>query len=86
MAKVVIYNASILTLDDHDNFHFPGVVETEGDVITKVYSGKPSDELLNDPSVPLLDGTDRLVMPGFVDLHFHTSVAKVREAVHIGYC
>lgn len=78
MVRTIIYNASILTLDVADSFYYPGTVEIEDDRIIKVYSGKPDDETLNDPSAFLLDGTDKLVMPGLVDLHFHTSVAKVR--------
>ncbi|TPX06984.1 uncharacterized protein E0L32_011129 [Thyridium curvatum] len=76
MVRTIIYNASILTLDVADSFYYPGTVEIENDRIIKVYSGKPGDETLNDPSAVLLDGTDKLVMPGLVDLHFHTSVAK----------
>lgn len=77
MTRTVIYNASVLTLDDEDRFYFPGTVEIEGDRILRIHAGSPSDEVRQDPSVTLIDGTDKLVMPGFVDLHFHTSVAKV---------
>lgn len=77
MARIVIYNATILTLDDADSFYYPGTVEIEDDRISKVYSGNPGDDILGDSSITLLDGTDKLVMPGLVDLHFHTSVAKV---------
>jgi 5-methylthioadenosine/S-adenosylhomocysteine deaminase len=77
MAKIVIHNTSVLTLDDNDTFFYPGTVEIEGDCITKVYAGHPSEDVKADPSVTLIDGTDKLVMPGLVDLHFHTSVAKV---------
>ncbi|OKL59467.1 hypothetical protein UA08_05321 [Talaromyces atroroseus] len=76
MSRIVIYNASILTLDEDDNFYYPGSVEIENDRIVKIYSGNPTDEVLSDPSITLLDGTDKLIMPGLVDLHFHTSVAK----------
>ncbi|KAJ9156014.1 N-ethylammeline chlorohydrolase [Pleurostoma richardsiae] len=76
MTRIVIFNTTVLTLDDEDSFYYPGTVEIENDRITKVYSGEPSNGILSDPSVTLLDGTDKLVMPGFVDLHFHTSVAK----------
>ncbi|KAF7555340.1 hypothetical protein G7Z17_g2262 [Cylindrodendrum hubeiense] len=76
MTRTIIYNTTILTLDEDDSFYYPGTVEIEDDRITKVYSGNPSEELLAASFVTLLDGTDKLVMPGFVDLHFHTSVAK----------
>lgn len=77
MSRLIIYNASILTLDDHDTFYYPGTVEIEGQFISKVYAGNPVQSLRDDPSITFLDGTDKLVMPGLVDLHFHTSVAKV---------
>jgi 5-methylthioadenosine/S-adenosylhomocysteine deaminase len=80
MARTIIYGASILTLDDEDSFYYPGTVEIEGDCIAKIYHGYPSDEVLSDPSITTIDGTNKLVMPGFVDLHFHTSVAKVRPS------
>jgi 5-methylthioadenosine/S-adenosylhomocysteine deaminase len=78
MTRIVIYNATILTLDGNDTFYYPGTVEIEDDRITAVYEGSPSAALLHDASVTVMDGTDKLVMPGFVDLHFHTSVAKVK--------
>ncbi|KAI9729209.1 MAG: hypothetical protein M1834_007001 [Cirrosporium novae-zelandiae] len=75
MSRVVIYNATILTLDDKDVFYYPGTIEIEDDRITKIYEGRPSDEVLKRVD-STIDGTDKLVMPGLVDLHFHTSVAK----------
>lgn len=81
MNKIVIHNTSILTLDYDDQFFYPGTVEIEDDRITKVYGGDPDAETLNDASITVIDGTDRLVMPGFVNLHFHTSVAKVRPLI-----
>ncbi|EXJ86684.1 hypothetical protein A1O3_03637 [Capronia epimyces CBS 606.96] len=76
MSRIIIYNTSILTLDDEDTFYYPGTIEIQGDCISKIYKGHPDAELLSDASILVLDGTDKLVMPGLVDLHFHTSVAK----------
>lgn len=78
MSKIIIYNATVLTLDEEDSFFYPGTVEIAGDRIAKVYNGSPSAELEDDPSITFIDGTDKLIMPGLVDLHFHTSVAKVK--------
>ncbi|KAH6891167.1 n-ethylammeline chlorohydrolase [Thelonectria olida] len=64
MERIIIYNTTILTLDDDDSFYYPGTVEIEGDRITSIYHGSPSNELLNDSTVTLLDGTDKL---GFGD-------------------
>lgn len=72
---LTIRNATVLTLDDEDSFFYPGTVIVDGDRIQKVYAGDPTTEDLRRGGFTL-DGTDTLVMPGFVDLHFHTSVAK----------
>ncbi|KKY26283.1 putative guanine a catabolic enzyme of the guanine salvage pathway [Phaeomoniella chlamydospora] len=75
MSRTIIHNATILTLDEDDKFYYPGTIEMENDLISKVYSGNPSEEGLKAASL-VIDGTDKLVMPGLVDLHFHTSAAK----------
>lgn len=76
MVRTVIYNASVLALDEDDTFHYPGTVEFEDDRISKIYGGSPS---VDNPSTDVIwvDGTDKLIMPGLIDLHFHTSIAKV---------
>lgn len=73
--SIIIHNATILTLDDNDSFYYPGTVEIKDDRIVRVYAGDP-DPGFDDASTTVIDGTDKLVMPGLVDLHFHTSVAK----------
>lgn len=78
MTRIVIQNATILTLDDQDTFFYPGIIEIRDDKIFSIrdYSaGIAIDEYGGETSI--IDGTDKLVMPGLVDLHFHTSVAKV---------
>ncbi|KAL1614726.1 hypothetical protein SLS56_012025 [Neofusicoccum ribis] len=74
MSRIVIRNASVLTLNDKDTFLFPGTVVIENDLITDVFEGEK--DLDGDIPTTEIDGTDKLVMPGLVDLHFHTSVAK----------
>lgn len=74
--SVIIRNATVLTLDDDDTFFYPGTVEIQHDRISRVYAGNPDPETEYDATTVVIDGTDKLVMPGFVDLHFHTSVAK----------
>lgn len=79
MPRIIVQNATVLTLDEADNCYYPGFVEIrEGEIHglgawsrnheTSTYAGE----------TVILDGTEKLVMPGLVDLHFHTSVAKVR--------
>lgn len=79
MTRIIIQNATILTLDDLDTFFFPGSIEIIDDKITAISDqaeGNASHSLTDQDTI-IIDGTDKLVMPGMVDLHFHTSVAKV---------
>jgi 5-methylthioadenosine/S-adenosylhomocysteine deaminase len=80
MTRILIKNATILTLDEDDTFLFPGTLEIRGNEIFDIRetAADPSaqdDEYSGDTEV--IDGTDKLILPGFVDLHFHTSIAKV---------
>ena len=78
MARIIVQNTSVLTLDDCDTFYYPGFVEVRKDVVYKIGSWSPG--MVYEPfdgETVILDGSDKLVMPGLVDLHFHTSVAKV---------
>lgn len=78
MSRIIITNSSILTLDESDTFYYPGFIEIRDDMIYRVGEW-PLDQSLEDfnGETTILDGRDKLVMPGLVDLHFHTSVAKV---------
>lgn len=79
--RITIQNATILTLDDSDTFYYPGAIEILDDKIVDIYQWPRSEDDTYENSsaenVIIVDGTDKLVMPGLVDLHFHTSVAKV---------
>lgn len=79
MSRILIQNVTILTLDDEDTFLYPGEIEIRNDTIFRLREWSP-DLVIEDyeGETTIIDGTDKLVMPGLVDLHFHTSVAKVR--------
>ncbi|KAH9905024.1 n-ethylammeline chlorohydrolase [Xylariomycetidae sp. FL2044] len=77
MHRIVVAKATILTLDDKDTFFYPGFIEIRDDRIHAIGNGTPdfsSDGYTG--TTEIIDGTDKLVMPGFVDLHFHTSIGK----------
>ncbi|KAH6702843.1 n-ethylammeline chlorohydrolase [Leptodontidium sp. MPI-SDFR-AT-0119] len=77
MGRIIIQNVTIHTLDDVDSFYYPGSIEIRDDKIFSVGTFSPDATLGYFPGeTTIIDGTDKLVMPGFVDLHFHTSVAK----------
>ena len=78
MTRIIIENATILTLDDVDTFYFPGRLEIRDDKIYDIRDWTDSGFAEEyDSKTIRIDGTDKLDMPGFVDLHFHTAVAKV---------
>ncbi|KAI4601605.1 hypothetical protein KJ359_011736 [Pestalotiopsis sp. 9143b] len=77
MGRIIIKNATVLTLDSQDSFFYPGYVEIRDDRIWKVGQWSDDTDLNEDDGEALvIDGQNKLIMPGMVDLHFHTSIAK----------
>lgn len=74
-SRLIIRNASVLSLDNSNNFYYPATVVVEDDVISSI-SEREQQTWHDDAPTTIIDGTDKLLMPGLVDLHFHTSVAK----------
>lgn len=74
-SRIIIRNVSVLSLDDNDNFYYPATVVIEDNVISSISEHQQSISTDESPAT-VIDGTDKLLMPGLVDLHFHTSVAK----------
>ena len=72
--RTIIDKGIIVTVNDENQIHFGGHVVLEGDRITAVGVDPFSGEIgLNDR---VIDATDCIVMPGLVDLHYHTALAK----------
>jgi 5-methylthioadenosine/S-adenosylhomocysteine deaminase len=69
---LVIQNGTVLTVDDQDTVHFGGHMVIDGDRIAAVgpgrYASGSGDEVI--------DAAGMVVMPGLVDLHYHTALAK----------
>jgi 5-methylthioadenosine/S-adenosylhomocysteine deaminase len=72
MSVLVIQNGTVLTMDDTSTVYFGGHVVLDGDRIAAVgpgrYPGPPGDEVI--------DAAGMVVLPGLVDLHFHTAIGK----------
>ncbi len=71
---IVINGGTVLTVNDADDVHFGGHVVLDGDRIAAVgtgdYPGGP------DAGTEVIDATGMIVMPGLVDLHYHTAIGK----------
>jgi 5-methylthioadenosine/S-adenosylhomocysteine deaminase len=69
--RIIVSNGIVVTLNDADDVFFGGSVVVEGDRIVDVVDGSvPSD------GARVIDATDRIVMPGLVDFHYHTALGK----------
>jgi 5-methylthioadenosine/S-adenosylhomocysteine deaminase len=69
---IVIQNGTVLTVDDADHFYESGHVVLDGDRIVAVGAG-PHPVGAGEE---LIDATGLVVMPGMVDLHYHSAVGK----------
>ena len=70
---IVIRGGTVLTLNDADEVHFGGTVVIEGDRIARVAA---AGEEVDAAGAREIDAAGKIVMPGLVDLHYHTALGK----------
>ena len=76
LPRTAIVHATVLTLNDRDDMFVDGAVVIEG---TRIADIGPTDEVLARAPAGfdrVVDGSEKAVMPGLVDLHYHTALAK----------
>jgi len=73
---IVIHNAVIATVDDRDRVHYGGAIAIEGDRITAI--GTTAEVLARYPQAELIDGSTKMVMPGFANVHTHLTMTLAR--------
>jgi 5-methylthioadenosine/S-adenosylhomocysteine deaminase len=71
--RTILRNGIVVTLNDADDVHFGGNVVIDGDRIAQVTDGPVETET---GVIRVIDATDRIVMPGLVDFHYHTALSK----------
>jgi 5-methylthioadenosine/S-adenosylhomocysteine deaminase len=75
--KTLIKNGTVVTMNDAGDVHFGGSVLLDGDRIADV---GPADEVAArhdaDGQVTVIDAAGQAVLPGLVDLHYHTALGK----------
>ncbi len=71
---IVIEGGMVLTVDPADTVHFAGHVVIDGDRITAVGGGAYPGEV--PAGAEVIDASGLVVMPGMVDLHYHTAIGK----------
>jgi 5-methylthioadenosine/S-adenosylhomocysteine deaminase len=78
LCVIVIEGGTVVTVDDADHVYAPGHVVIEDDRITAVGPGRyqGQDGVAGTRSAEKIDAGGMVVMPGLVDLHYHTAVGK----------
>jgi 5-methylthioadenosine/S-adenosylhomocysteine deaminase len=71
--RLIIRNGIVLTLNDADDVLFGGTVVIEGDRITAVAALGETVEVSDGYAI---DASGKVVMPGLIDLHYHTALGK----------
>lgn len=72
--RIIINNGIIVTVNDAHDVIFGGHVVLDGDRIQSLGAGTYQGSVASEDRV--IDATDCIVMPGLVDLHYHTALAK----------
>jgi len=74
MSRLIIRNGLVLTMDDAGTYYESGTVIVEKDRIVSVAAGSSGYETREGDRI--IDASDKIVMPGLVDLHYHTAIGK----------
>jgi 5-methylthioadenosine/S-adenosylhomocysteine deaminase len=69
--SIVLSNGIVVTMNDANEVHFGGSVVIDGDRIVEVSPGP-----VETTGARVIDATDKIVMPGLVDFHYHTALGK----------
>jgi 5-methylthioadenosine/S-adenosylhomocysteine deaminase len=73
---IIIKNGTIITMNDPGDVLFDGAIVLEGDRVADV--GSTADVLARHrpDGARVIDATGKAVLPGLIDLHYHTALGK----------
>ena len=74
--RIFIRNGTVVTMNDADDMIFGGSVVIEGDRIVDVGPDAEVAARQSTEGAVVIEAEGKAVMPGLVDLHFHTAVGK----------
>ena len=73
--RTLITNAVVVTMNDAHDVHFDGAIAIEGDRIAAVGSSAEGLARFRE-GARIIDARGGAVMPGLVDLHYHTAIGR----------
>lgn len=73
--RIIIENATVVTLNDADDVHFGGSLVVEDGRIVAVGDGDVTAEY-DRGDAKVIDASGKAALPGLVDLHYHTALGK----------
>ena len=74
--RIVIKNGTVVTMNDADDVIFGGTVVIEDDRIVDVGTDSEVAARQSSDGAKVIDAENKAMLPGLVDLHFHTAVGK----------
>src|SRR5438876_1027471 len=74
--RIMIKNGTVMTMNDADTVIFGGTVVIEGDRIVDVGPTADVTARHSAEGATIIDATYKAVLPGLVDLHYHTALGK----------
>jgi 5-methylthioadenosine/S-adenosylhomocysteine deaminase len=74
--RIVIRNGTVVTMNDADEMIFGGTVVIEGDRIVDVGLDAEVASRQSTDGALVIEAEGQAVLPGLIDLHFHTAVGK----------
>ncbi|NMA65826.1 MAG: amidohydrolase [Clostridiaceae bacterium] len=79
MAKILLSNATILTMDDKGTIYDKGYLVIEDEQISEIGPQESLEALGGLEGYEVLDCTDKIVMPGMINCHSHMSMIVYRS-------
>lgn len=74
--RIVVSGGAVVTMNDGRDVIFGGAVVIDGDRIESVLTGDEAAASAAVEGARVVDATGAIVMPGLVDLHFHTAIER----------
>src|SRR5207344_2284989 len=74
--RIIIENGIVVTMNDADDVIFGGTVVIDDDRITDVGTAADVASRVEASGATVIDAEHKAILPGLVDLHFHTAVGK----------